>query len=200
MMNPQQPRAVSPPTTRRRAPKAVDGATAALVAAAARQPAALRWWRVLLAASVAAALVPPAPARARRTAPRRRVEFPNFGDVFYMGAEYEYPNGPREPLPEGTWEIALKRPCGIVFEERDGRRGVEVAEVVDGGNAAAQGSLRAGDVLVGVSAIRCIGAKFQREMFDATDMDFETVVEAIGSNEPKWKCEDVLLQFTRPAE
>ena len=33
------------------------------------------------------------------------------------------------------------------------------------------------------------------QMFDSTKMDFDTVVDAIGSNEPKFDCYDVVLQF-----
>lgn len=125
----------------------------------------------------------------------------DFGDVFYMGAEYAYPNGPKEPLKAGVFEVALKKPCGIVFEEIDAvfPRGVKVLSLVEGGNAESSGAIQAGDKLVAVSAIRFIGAKYERDMFDATQMDFDKVVEAIGSNEEKWRCPDVILQFTRPA-
>mmetsp|Transcript_9860 Transcript_9860/g.29492 ORF Transcript_9860/g.29492 Transcript_9860/m.29492 type:complete len:168 (-) Transcript_9860:24-527(-) len=125
----------------------------------------------------------------------------NFGDVFYMGYEYAAPNGLGGELPEGVFEVALERPCGIVFEELSGAfpRGVKIVDLVEGGNAAAAGTLEVGDELVALSAVRFSGAKFERNLYDATKMDFDTVVDAIGSNEEKWNCPDVLLQFKRPA-
>ena len=71
------------------------------------------------------------------------------------------------------------------------------AYAVGGGNAAASGAVQAEDLLVGVSAVRFVGAKFERNMYDATKMDFDTVVDAIGSNEEKWNCNEVFLQFKR---
>jgi hypothetical protein len=123
----------------------------------------------------------------------------NFGQVFYMGYEYEAPNGLSGVLPDGVYEVALKKPCGIVFEELDVNfaRGVKVIELVEGGNADASGKVQADDVLVGVSAVRFIGAKFERNIYDATKMDFDSVVDAIGSNEEKWNCKEVFLQFKR---
>ena len=123
----------------------------------------------------------------------------NFGQVFYMGYEYAPPNGLGAKLPDGVYEVALQKPCGIVFEELDPNfaRGVKVLELVEGGNAAASGAVQAEDLLVGVSAVRFVGAKFERNMYDATKMDFDTVVDAIGSNEEKWNCNEVFLQFKR---
>ena len=40
--------------------------------------------------------------------------------------------------------------------------------------------------------------RFERNLYDATKMGFDNVVEAIGSNEEKWQCQDVILQFRRP--
>lgn len=162
---------------------------------------------LILVASASALRPAQQPNLHRRAAPVRRMVAANrggvgseFGQVFYMGAEYEYPNGPLEPLAEGVFEVALKKPCGIVFEERaTANTGVEVVDLVDGGNAAASEKIAAGDVLVGVTGVICKGAKYQREMCDATAMDFDTVIGAIGSNEAKWQCKDVILQFARPA-
>ena len=116
-----------------------------------------------------------------------------------MGYEYAPPNGLGAKLPDGVYEVALEKPCGIVFEELDPNfaRGVKVLELVEGGNAAASGAVQAEDLLVGVSAVRFVGAKFERNMYDATKMDFDTVVDAIGSNEEKWNCNEVFLQFKR---
>ena len=37
-------------------------------------------------------------------------------------------------------------------------------------------------------------------MFPCAKWGFDTVVDAIGSNEPKFECEDVILQFERRPE
>lgn len=47
--------------------------------------------------------------------------------------------------------------------------------------------------------IRMVGAKFERQMFACAKWDFDTVVDAIGSNSEKFGCEDVVLQFRRAA-
>ena len=43
-------------------------------------------------------------------------------------------------------------------------------------------------------------AKFERRLIPARKFDFDTTVGAIGSNEPKWSCNDVILMFERPGE
>ena len=51
------------------------------------------------------------------------------------------------------------------------------------------GRVRGGDVLVGVTAVRYIGGEYlgkarpERDIFPAGQMDFDTVVDAISSNE-----------------
>ncbi|KAJ1461066.1 hypothetical protein M885DRAFT_508623 [Pelagophyceae sp. CCMP2097] len=125
----------------------------------------------------------------------------DFGKMFYMGHEYAPPNGPEGPLAPGVVEVALQRPLGINFQEISKTvvpAGVSVVGLVDEGNAAKSGAVAVGDVLVGITAVRFVGAKFERAMWDCTAWDFDRVVEAIGSNEPKWRCTDVILQFTRP--
>merc|ERR1719223_1832135 len=89
-------------------------------------------------------------------------------------------------------------PLGIVFEEIEVGRGVYVVDLVEGGNADIQDVVQKGDILVGVTAIKVVGAKWERRLIPARDLDFDTVINAIGSNEPKWGCEDVVLQFERP--
>ena len=37
-------------------------------------------------------------------------------------------------------------------------------------------------------------------MIPARKFDFDTTVGAIGSNEPKWSCNDVIMLFERPSE
>ena len=46
----------------------------------------------------------------------------------------------------------------------------------------------------------CSTAKFERRLIPARKFDFDTTVGAIGSNEPKWSCNDVILMFERPGE
>ena len=123
----------------------------------------------------------------------------NFGQVFYMGYRYEPPNGLGAKLPDGVYEVALPKPCGIVFEELDPNFARGASRCWNWSRAATpkSGAVQAEDLLVGVSAVRFVGAKFERNVYDATKMDFDTVVDAIGSNEEKWNCNEVFLQFKR---
>lgn len=103
-------------------------------------------------------------------------------------------------LPKGVYEVPLSRPCGILFEEIEPNRGVYVQDLVEGGAAARQGALRAGDVLVGMTAIQISGAKWERRLIPARKFGFDLVVSAIGSNEEKWGCTNVILMVERPGE
>ena len=134
------------------------------------------------------------------------------GDRWYCGEGVKYPRGaagmPPAPPPETggyshepqlfefwadtdyDYEVALARPLGIVFEEigtASQPMGVKVIDI--GGNAAASGKVSVGDVLVGVTAVRYIGGEYlgkarpERDIFPASQMDFDTVVDAISSNE-----------------
>ena len=96
-------------------------------------------------------------------------------------------------LPKGTFEVSMTKPLGIVFEEMETGPGVYVQSLVEGGAAERQGKIQAGDVLVGITAIKVIGAGFERRLIPARPFDFDTVVGAIGSNEQKWGCQDVIL-------
>ena len=149
------------------------------------------------------------------------------GDRWYCGEGVKYPRGaagmPPAPPPETggyshepqlfefwadtnyDYEVALARPLGIVFEEigtASQPRGVKVIDI--GGNAAASGKVAVGDVLVGVTGVRYPGsaylgaAKPERDIFPAHEMNFDQVVEAIGSNEPP-ECDDVILRLRRAA-
>ena len=116
-----------------------------------------------------------------------------FGDYYYAGAA-------EGSLPEGVYEVTLCRPLGIQFEEDGpnvGKNGVPVLSVVEGSNAAKDGTVKEGDKLVGVTGVRFVGAKWERQMVDARKMSFDTVVDAIGSNEEKFDCYDVILQLER---
>ena len=149
------------------------------------------------------------------------------GDRWYEGQAVKYPRGaadmPANP-PEETgggghdpklfafwkktdfdYEVSLARPLGIVFEELgppNRPQGVKVIEVQPESNAAKDGGVGVGDVLVGVTAVRYIGGDYlgkarpERDIFPADAMDFDTVVDAISSNEEP-ECKDVILRFRK---
>ena len=103
-------------------------------------------------------------------------------------------------LPKGVYEVSLTSPLGIVFEEIEVGRGVYVQDLVEGGAAEKQGIIQKGDILVGVTAVKIIGAKWERRLIPARPFDFYTAVNAIMSNEKKWGCDDVIVMFERPDE
>mmetsp|Transcript_2726 Transcript_2726/g.5086 ORF Transcript_2726/g.5086 Transcript_2726/m.5086 type:complete len:253 (-) Transcript_2726:181-939(-) len=103
-------------------------------------------------------------------------------------------------FPKGVYEISMVKPLGIIFEEIQVGKGVYVVDLVEGGNAERMGTIQRGDVLVGITAVKVIGAKWERRLIPAKDLSFDTVVGAIGSNDEKWSCEDVVLWFMRPEE
>jgi hypothetical protein len=96
-------------------------------------------------------------------------------------------------LPKGTYEVILSKPLGIVFEEIEPGKGVFVQDLVEGGAAERQGKIQKGDVLVGITAVKIVGAKWERRLLPARPFDFDTVIGAISSNDPKWGCDDVVL-------
>lgn len=103
-------------------------------------------------------------------------------------------------LPKGTYEVPLSKPLGIVFEEIESNCGVYVADLVEGGNAESQGIVQKGDVLVGMTAVQIAGAKWERRLIPARKFGFDLVVDAIGSNDIKWGCNNVIMMFERPNE
>ncbi|GFH54977.1 hypothetical protein CTEN210_11453 [Chaetoceros tenuissimus] len=103
-------------------------------------------------------------------------------------------------LPKGVYEVSMFKPLGIIFEEIEIGKGVYVQDFVEGGNAERMGTIQKDDVLIGVTAIKVVGAKWERRLIPAKDLSFDTVVGAIGSNEQKWGCDDVVLMFMRPDE
>lgn len=117
-----------------------------------------------------------------------------------------FPMEDREQLPEifnfpkGVYEVVMTKPLGIIFEEIEVGKGVYVNDLVEGGMAETMGKVEIGDVLTGVTAVKVVGAKWERRLIPSLDLGFDTVVDAIGSNEIKWGCEDVVLQFYRPSE
>ena len=103
-------------------------------------------------------------------------------------------------IPKGVYEVSMTKPLGIVFEEIEARKGVFVQDLVEGGLAELQGKVQVGDVLVAVTAVKIVGAKYERRLIPARKFDFDTAVGAISSNQPKWSCNDVILMFERPGE
>jgi len=102
-------------------------------------------------------------------------------------------------LPKGVIEISFAndRPLGIILDEIEAGKGVYVLDLVEGEQAELMGSVQKGDVVIGVTAIKVIGAKWERRLIPARDLDFDTVVGAIQSNQMKWGCEDVVMHFFR---
>ena len=97
-------------------------------------------------------------------------------------------------------QVALERPLGIAFEEVEVGRGVKVDYLVDDGNAAVQGVIQPGDVLIAVTAVKVFGARYERKLLPCYYLDFDTIMSAIASNEPRWSARDVVMMFERPSE
>ena len=84
--------------------------------------------------------------------------------------------------------------------------GVRVADLVAGGNADLNGRVCVGDELVSTSAVifsdRGLGGgytKFERQMVTVTKMAFDGIMSAIGSNDGRFGCVDVVLKL-RPTD
>ena len=121
--------------------------------------------------------------------------FEKFGSVF---SEEDRADNPEVfNLPKGVYEVSLTTPLGIVFEEIELGKGVYVQDLVEGGLAERIG-IQVGDVLVGMTAVKIVGAKWERRMIPARKFDFDTAVGAISSNNQKWGCDDVVCMFERP--
>ncbi|CAB9510480.1 expressed unknown protein [Seminavis robusta] len=103
-------------------------------------------------------------------------------------------------LPKGVYEVDLDRPLGIVFEEIEVGKGLYVQELVEGGNAERNGNVKVGDNLVGITAVKIVGAKYERRMIPCRGFDFDTMVGAVSSNDPKWGCDGVVILLERPDE
>lgn len=68
-------------------------------------------------------------------------------------------------IPTGMYEVSMTRsaPLGIIFEEIEVGEGCFVQDIVEGGMADVQGRIKIGDILVGVTAIKVVGGKFETE-------------------------------------
>lgn len=121
----------------------------------------------------------------------------------YMSA---FPDEDRDAYPEvfnfppGVYEVALEKPLGIVFEEIEFGKGLYVKELVEGGNAARSGNIQPDDVLVGITAVKVVGAKYERRLIPARGFDFDTMVGAVESNADRFRCSNVFLVLERPSE
>ena len=124
------------------------------------------------------------------------VGFDEFMKPFPDEDREEYPE--MFKLPDGCYEVSLQKPMGIAFEEIEAGRGVVVEYLVEGSNSERQGIIKPGDVLIAATAIKVIGAKWERRLIPCRQLDFDTIMGAIGSNEVRWGCKDVILQFARP--
>lgn len=79
-------------------------------------------------------------------------------------------------LPTGLYEVKLKKPLGIIFEEIDAGKGLFVQELVEDGNAQREGTVKPGDVLVGMTAVKPMGVKYERRMIPARNFNFDLMV------------------------
>lgn len=104
-------------------------------------------------------------------------------------------------FPKGVYEVQLSKPLGIVFEEIELGKGLYVKDLVENGHAARSPiEIGIGDVLVGITAVKVVGAKYERRLIPARNFDFDTLVGAITSNDPRYGCDNVILVFERPNE
>jgi hypothetical protein len=117
-----------------------------------------------------------------------------------------FPDKDREGLPEvfnlpkGVYEVKLEKPLGIVFEEIDAGRGLFVKDLVEQGSAEKSKMVEIGDVLVGITATKIVGAKHERRLIPCRGFDFDTMAGAVSSNDPKFGCSNVILMLERPGE
>ena len=108
--------------------------------------------------------------------------------------------------------MTIRQPLGIVLAE-DAKNGrIVVEEVVSGGNAARDGRVAVGDVLTGCQAVTLKEAKmsgsFEKEGYgarpydnweriwvDAVGLQYETVMSALSSNNPRWGISSIELEL-----
>jgi len=164
----------------------------------------------LVGAFVVTSLAHSVPERALARTTAVGMEFgKGFGSYYSGWADWvkEYPEADRTAypalflMPKDCYEIRLDKPLGIAFIENDDG-GVVVEDLVEGGNAAKSGVIKPGDVLLGSTACMGRDGTFERKMIPVRYQDFDTIMGAIGSNEPRFNKQrknDVILQFARPS-
>ncbi|GIL45392.1 hypothetical protein Vafri_2644 [Volvox africanus] len=110
--------------------------------------------------------------------------------------------------------LTLRKPVGLVFEQKPEGGPVYVAEVVEGGAAARTGKVLPGDILSKCSAVVLKAGKeglYEAEgygqrpydnweviEYDCEGKDFKTVMTALRSNNERWGKMDVTLVLRRP--
>lgn len=126
----------------------------------------------------------------------------------------DQPAAPSQDDGDQRFSVTLRKPMGMVLAE--GKNGeVFVESLVEGGNAAEEGSIQVGDVVrqtrayvlkegkSGEYAKRGHGARPFEDyipiMFDCDGEDFKTVMAAIASNNERWGIFEVELSLSRPA-
>ena len=85
-------------------------------------------------------------------------------------------------IPKGIYEVSLTKPLGIIFEEIEVGKGVYVQDFVEGGLAERQGKIQKGDILVGITAVKIVGAKYERRLIPARGFDFDPVAFLFSRN------------------
>lgn len=106
----------------------------------------------------------------------------------------------------------MKQPLGIVLAEDVANRRIVVEEILPGGNADKLGRIAVGDVLVGCSAVTLKEGsdKLEKEGYGARPyvnwtevwiptegLEFDTVMAALGSNNPRWGIFTIELELER---
>ncbi|GIL93039.1 hypothetical protein Vretimale_19077 [Volvox reticuliferus] len=110
--------------------------------------------------------------------------------------------------------LTLRKPVGLVLEQKPEGGPVYVAEVVEGGAAARTGRVLPGDILSKCSAVVLKAGKeglYEAEgygqrpydnweviEYDCEGKDFKTVMTALRSNNERWGKMDVTLVLRRP--
>eukprot|EP01025_Chloroclados_australasicus_P058873 TRINITY_DN7437_c0_g1_i2.p1 TRINITY_DN7437_c0_g1~~TRINITY_DN7437_c0_g1_i2.p1 ORF type:complete len:214 (-),score=10.24 TRINITY_DN7437_c0_g1_i2:174-752(-) len=111
-----------------------------------------------------------------------------------------------------TYGATIKKPLGLILVEND-KKQVFVEEVVADGNAAKDGRVKVGDIMIGCSAVVLKKGKegqyeqegyaarpytnWEKVEFDCQGQDFDTVMKAISSNNERWGFNTVDLKFKR---
>ena len=114
-----------------------------------------------------------------------------------------------------AYKLRLPTPLGIAFEEKehDAQAGVVVAALVAGGNAERDGRVHVGDellacsavVLGGESALLTVGGgaqytNWKRQIIPCTNIGFDEIMAALGSNSGRFGYTDVLLELRHTAD
>jgi len=145
--------------------------------------------------------------------PPKVKEFPWRNQYFYNLGEDLMPehNGllrdvgavPAKEFPAKERLVKVKLPLpplGIVFEEIEGgRSGVVVTALTTGGAAEVDGQILIGDRLVTTTAVKISPGTSSAALveIDCRNLDFDTVVSAIGSHQPKFRVDAVEMTFSR---